>query len=75
MFDPESTIQNLLRQAAREHEYWDLAGMNEKECPDPYKVLAKALRRGLRDLQELSTHEHVWREDHYCVICGADGRA
>ena len=23
---------------------------------------------------ELS-HEHVWNDDDYCVICGADGRA
>jgi hypothetical protein len=33
------------------------------------------LKRAHAELSELEAHAHVWGDDDYCAICGADGRA
>jgi hypothetical protein len=68
--------------ACHVNEQCELAGVGREDyCGSSADLLRQIdasigrLRRFGQTVQELDSHAHVWGEDDYCTICGADGRA
>lgn len=68
-------LSDIVSDAVRSQEYWDLGGLSDSDGPAPLAALETALLAALADVRELRAHAHVWGENDYCSICGADGRA
>ncbi len=73
-FGREAILDAMVRDAARDHEGWELGGL-QGETPDPYTLLCRDLALAMNETRQLARHVHEWNADRYCAICGADGCA
>lgn len=85
VFNPHENFLELItvsaarfyNETARAAESADLAGEGSPYPRALGEIDASIgyLKRYRQELQALAQHAHVWDENDYCTVCGADGRA
>lgn len=72
-------LTGFVQSTTRSAQYAELAG---ESTGDVYKARKAEVGRAIAILEsthtelcELERHSHIWNDDDYCSICGADGRA
>ena len=68
-------FREIIQQATRSQEYWDLGGMDPDDGTPPLHQLEADLEAALGEVRALIHHVHDWDEDQWCSVCGADGLA
>lgn len=75
-------LRSRLHAASRSAQMRELAGLDDEATPEPYAaaiafylLVAREALHLAREARELRAHRHVWGDDDWCIVCGADGRA